>query len=66
MLKEQILVLFRERIRQEIENSNLDFEKIQEIRIRVGKPIILMENGREHIVETKITLRDILDIVETA
>ena len=66
MLKEQILVLFHEKIRQDIENSNLNFEKIQEIRVRVGKPLILMENGREHIVETKINLRDILDIVETA
>ena len=66
MLKEQILVLFHEKIRQDIENSNLNFEKIQEIRVRVGKPIILIENGREHIVGTKSTLRDILDIVETA
>ena len=66
MLKEQILVLFHEKIRQEIESSNLDFEKIQEIRVRVGKPIILLENGKEHIVEPIITLRDILDIVETA
>lgn len=66
MLKEQILVLFHEKIRQDIENSNLNFEKIQEIRVRVGKPIILLENGKEHIVEPIITLRDILDIVETA
>ena len=38
MLKEQILVLFHGKIRQDIENSNSDFEKIQEIRVRAGKP----------------------------
>ena len=66
MLKEQILWLFGGKIRREIEGLNVDFEKIQEIRIRAGCPIIVMENGREHFIETEVCLEDIREIVESA
>lgn len=66
MLKEQILQLFGRRIRQKMESLNVDFETIQEIRIRAGCPIIMMENGREHLIKTEVCLDDIKEIVESA
>ena len=58
MLKEHILKLFGRRIRNEIEKLDLDCEKIQEIRIRAGKAIIILENGKE------IEISSIMDLVE--
>ena len=66
MLKEHILKLFGRRIRNEIEKLDLDFEKIQEIRIRAGKAIIILENGKEHLVKCRVELEDIKEIVEMA
>ena len=66
MLKEQILPLFGRKIRQEVEKLNIDFAKTQEIRIRAGFPIIVLENGMEHFIKTEITLEDIREIVERA
>ncbi len=66
MLEEQILLLFPERIKRSIEKIHVDFERVQEIRIRVGCPLILLENGREHLVEIEVHLKDIRSIVDAA
>ena len=66
MLKEQILPLFGRKIRQEVEKLNIDFAKTQEIRIRAGFPIIVLENGMEHFIKREVTLEDIREIVERA
>ena len=66
MLKEQILLLFGRKIRQEIEKLSIDFERIQELRIRAGFPIILLEYGVEHFIKTEASLEDIREIVERA
>ncbi len=66
MLKEQILQLFSEKIRQKIEKLNINFERLQEIRIRAGAPIILVETGQEHLIEIEVTLKDIRGIIDAA
>ena len=66
MLKEQILLLFPERIKKCIEILNVNFENLQEIRIRIGAPMILVENGYEHLIETEVSQRDIREIVDVA
>ena len=66
MLKEQILLLFGRKIRQEVEKLNIDFAKTQEIRIRAGVPIIVLENGMEHFIKIEVSLEDIREIVERA
>lgn len=47
MLKEQILFLFCGKIRKSLEKTDPDFQKIQEIRLRLGKPVILAGDRRE-------------------
>lgn len=47
MLSEQILRLFDEKLRRLLENAVTDEKTLQELRMRVGQPLILLQNGRE-------------------
>lgn len=47
MRREEIQRLFAGRIRNVLERSCLDFEKLQEIRLRVDQPLILIYEGQE-------------------
>lgn len=64
MLKEQILRLFSGRIRSALESQNLDYEKVQEIRLRVHRPVIVQQNGRENVINVLVTLKEIKEFVE--
>lgn len=78
MLKEQILFLFCGKIRQSLENTSLDFRKFQEIRLRIGKPVILVGEQREFYLREQGGLterwkeglcaegKDLRQVVETA
>ena len=66
MLKEQILPLFGLKFRNAMEKQAFDFEKLQEIRIRAGHPMIMKENEREYLIKEYVTMKDVKDIVETA
>jgi len=66
MLKEQILLLFNRKIRQELENLNIDYQRIQEIRIRASIPVMVLENKIEYFTKTEAALEDIREIVERA
>lgn len=66
MIKEQILPLFSGNLRSVIEVAALDFEYLQEIRIRIGWPMLLLENGKERMLNVNITARDVKEIVEAA
>lgn len=62
----QILKYFPSRIGQAIRNNlNIDDDKfLEEIRIRVSKPIVLKLNNKETIIDYIITTEDILEILE--
>lgn len=45
--EESIFKIFPERIRTALEGAGLDLEEVQEIRLRVGKPLVCMAQGRE-------------------
>lgn len=62
----EILKYFPSRIGQAIRNNlNIDDDKfLEEIRIRVSKPIILKLNNKETIIDYIITTEDILEILE--
>ena len=47
MLKDQILSIFHGKLRFAMEAAIDDFENLQEIRIRVGRPVIFIQNGEE-------------------
>lgn len=66
MLRTQILSLFGAGIRENLESVNLDFDNLQEIRLRVSRPIMLLQNGSEVLIEKTVTSKDIREIVESA
>ena len=47
MKREDVLKLFPGRLRDILGRANLDFDRLQEIRLRVNKPLILLYDGRE-------------------
>lgn len=48
--KRQILQVLARPIRSIVEDEALDFEKVQEIRLRIGKPLIVVYDNEEHIL----------------
>lgn len=52
MRKKEIQRLFAGRIRTVLERSCLDFEKLQEIRLRVDQPLILIYEGQELFLDS--------------
>lgn len=64
MLKEQILRLFSGRIRSALESLDLDYEKVQEIRLRVDRPIIVRINGVESTIKILVTLKELKEFVQ--
>ena len=61
----EILKYFPMRIREKIGNKiGQDYNNLEEIRIRVNCPIILLFNNREEIIEDKITNEDTKEILQ--
>lgn len=52
-IKNQILPLFGGRLREALELAQPDFESLQEIRIRVNRPVILRQLGKELFLTDK-------------
>ena len=46
--REEIAVLFPGTLREFIESCSLDFESMREIRLRAGRPVLLMYGNREY------------------
>lgn len=49
--RQEFLKIFSLPIRQILGRLNLDFEKLQEIRLRPGKPLLVLWDGREYFVK---------------
>ena len=45
MKEEVILTILPHQLREVLKRENIDFQSIQEIRLRVGKPLILLYRG---------------------
>lgn len=58
MLSEQLLALFGRRLRNLLEQAQLEEWTVQEIRLRVGNPVILQQNGREYCLMEDGTLSE--------
>lgn len=64
-LKREIISILSERIRNEIIKLNIDYEELQEIRLRVNMPVIFLCNGFEHILKhCTVELDDIRQILD--
>ena len=47
MERVEITGLFPKRLRQILEGLSLDFNQLEEVRLRCGQPVLLRVNGRE-------------------
>ena len=48
--KQQILCILAKTVRRSVENEDLDFGQLQEIRMRIGKPLLVVYENQERIV----------------
>ncbi|MEF9941505.1 MAG: stage III sporulation protein AA [Lachnospiraceae bacterium] len=46
--KNQILQVLASSIQRVLEQSNIEFEEVEELRLRSGKPLVLIQHGEEH------------------
>lgn len=68
--RESIFRILPEQIRGKLKREQLDYEKLQEIRMRVGNPLFLKYNGKErHLREGNpylVTKRDLNETIQYA
>ncbi len=48
--QDRLLRIFAERIRKVLEAAELDFESLQEIRLRAGRPLLILYGNREYLL----------------
>ena len=69
-IRQQILQMFSGRLRKALEETEVNYEKLREIRLRVGQPVILLEEGERFVSESgKMIcpeLKEIRQIVDNA
>lgn len=66
MKKKQIMNILAKDVRGILENQDLQYEYLQEIRLRIGHPVILCHRGKEILcdqIATEKTIRETLDYV---
>ena len=51
--KQQVLQVLAKPVRSAVEAEGLDFEKVQEIRMRIGKPLILVYDNEERLLPSE-------------
>ncbi len=56
-----VIRVFPKEFRNELKEHIAEFEKLQEIRIRIGAPILLYIDGKEHILKERIIAKENLD-----
>ena len=49
---QEFLKIFSRNLRRVLERLNVDFEKLQEIRMRVEQPLLVTWDGREYFVRS--------------
>lgn len=51
--KDEIIKIFSLRLRQLIHNTTIDFDKLQEIRLRVNEPLIFIYDNQEYFISSE-------------
>lgn len=62
--KDQILAVLPEKIRGILLNHGLDFEKIQEIRLREEQPLVVKKEGKEELFTHRVTKEELRETME--
>ena len=64
MKYKQIMNILSKDIQSVLRLDNLQFDYLQEIRLRVGRPVILLYMGKEKILPVKVTERGIRETLD--
>ena len=64
MKYKQIMNILSEDVKNVIEQEHLQFDHLQEIRLRTGCPVILLYRGKEKILPVKITEKGIRETID--
>ena len=56
--KDELLRIFSVQLRNVLSRLNLNYGNLQEIRLRINTPLIVIYNNREYFVSTKYELTD--------
>ncbi len=64
MLEYEITNVLGKSIREILVRNQISFHKLQEIRLRIGKPLILMSNNREWVLDKKISKEDLAETLD--
>ena len=48
--KKEIMKILSAKLRKILENSDIDFERLQELRLRMNEPFIIRYDGKEYFV----------------
>ena len=64
MKKKQITQVLGNELKNIMEKEKIDFEELQEIHIRAGKPVICLYEGKEKILPFQVTKEYLREIIE--
>ncbi len=64
MKYKQIMNILSNDVKTVLERENLQFDYLQEIRLRAGYPVILLYGGKEKILSAKVTERSIRETLD--
>lgn len=62
--RQQILNILPVELQKILLNAKIDFNTLQEIRVRIGKPFLIQRNGIEQLFDHTITKKELQEILE--
>ena len=64
MESESLKKILTKNIKDSIDKQHLDWETLQEIRIRIGQPIIIICKDNEVVLEERIKRKELMEVIE--
>lgn len=64
MREQEITRVLCKKIRKVLEENNFSFRKLQEIRLRIGKPLIVIVDNEEWVMRTIVEKKDLYETLE--
>lgn len=62
--RQQILNILPVELQKILLDARIDFDTLQEIRVRIGKPFLIQKNGIEQLFDHTITKKELQEILE--
>ncbi|MEE1315285.1 MAG: stage III sporulation protein AA [Faecalimonas sp.] len=64
MPRNEVTSVLGKNIRRQLSDEKMDFRTLQEIRLRIGKPMIVISNGRERVFPGSVSREDFQETLE--